>query len=45
MSYGENTENELTIEDILDDLTPETDEEIIETENQELLSLEALLQD
>ncbi|MCL2931657.1 MAG: hypothetical protein MGG11_05020 [Trichodesmium sp. MAG_R03] len=41
----ENSENKLTLENILDNLTPETDEERIETDNQELLSLEALLQD
>lgn len=44
-SLAEDPENELTLEDLLDNLTLETDEEIIETDNQELLSLEALLQD
>ncbi len=42
---AENTDNELTLEDILDSLTPPTDEEIIETDNQEFLALETLLQE
>ncbi len=42
---AENTDNELTLEDILDNLTPTTDEEeIIETDNQEFLALETLLE-
>ena len=45
-SSGQNTDNELTLEDILDGLTPTTDEEeLIETENQDFLALESLLQD
>ncbi len=42
---AEDTDNELILEDILDGLTPETDEEIIETDNQEFLALETLLED
>ena len=40
-----NHKNISSLEDILDDLTPETDEEIMETDNQEFLSLETLIQD
>ena len=40
-----NQKNISSLEDILDDLRPETDEEIIETDNQEFLSLETLIQD
>ncbi len=43
---AENTDNELTLEDILDSLTPTTDEEeLTETDNQEFLALETLLED
>ena len=42
----EHTDNELILEDILDSLTPTTDaEELIETDNQEFLALETLLED
>ncbi len=43
---AEDTDNELILEDILDSLTPTTDEEeLIETDNQEFLALETLLED
>ncbi|MGD1712563.1 hypothetical protein [Dapis sp. BLCC M172] len=42
----ENTDNEITLEDILENLTPTTDEEeIIATDNQEFLDIETLLED
>ncbi|MEM1172554.1 MAG: hypothetical protein AAGJ08_26615 [Cyanobacteria bacterium P01_H01_bin.35] len=42
----EKTDNELNLEDILDNLTPTTDEEeIIETDDQEFLDIESLLED
>ncbi|NEQ37447.1 MAG: hypothetical protein F6K40_14705 [Okeania sp. SIO3I5] len=46
-SSVKSTDNELTLEDILDDLTPATEdeEELRETENREFLALESLLQD
>ncbi len=42
----EDTDNELTIEDVLDSLTPRTDEEeLIEKDSQEFLALETLLEE
>ncbi|NET27153.1 hypothetical protein [Okeania sp. SIO1I7] len=42
---AENTENEQTLEDILDSLTSSTEVESTDTEDQEFLQLETLLQD
>lgn len=44
-SSTENTENELNLENILDSLASPEDPEITETDNQEILSLETLLQE
>ena len=41
----ENTEHEISIEDVLDNLTPETDEEIIEADGHDFLSLKTLFED
>jgi len=45
-SSAKNTDNEITIEDILDSLTPTTnEEELIETDEGKFLALETLLED
>ena len=41
----ENTEHEISIEDVLDNLTPETDEKIIEADDHDFLSLKTLFED